>query len=42
MYDKVLVDVTCSGTGVMAKRADSRWNKSPSLFYKTLKLQVNL
>lgn len=27
--DKILVDVPCSGTGVMARRADLRWNRTP-------------
>lgn len=27
--DKILIDVPCSGTGVMARRADLRWNRSP-------------
>ncbi|MBU0711475.1 16S rRNA (cytosine(967)-C(5))-methyltransferase RsmB [bacterium] len=29
MADKVLLDVPCSGTGVMARRADLRWNRTP-------------
>jgi 16S rRNA (cytosine967-C5)-methyltransferase len=28
MTDKMLVDVPCSGTGVMSKRADIRWRRS--------------
>ena len=28
MTDKMLLDVPCSGTGVMAKRADIRWRRS--------------
>jgi len=28
MADKILLDVPCSGTGVMAKRADIRWRRS--------------
>ncbi|KMZ72221.1 hypothetical protein ZOSMA_169G00110 [Zostera marina] len=26
-YDKVLLDVPCSGLGVLSKRADLRWNR---------------
>ncbi|MBN2601481.1 MAG: 16S rRNA (cytosine(967)-C(5))-methyltransferase RsmB [Candidatus Marinimicrobia bacterium] len=29
LADKVLLDVPCSGTGVMARRADLRWNRTP-------------
>ena len=29
MADKVLLDVPCSGTGVIARRADLRWNRTP-------------
>ena len=28
-FDRVLLDTPCSGTGVLAKRADLRWNRSP-------------
>ncbi|MEO0558317.1 MAG: 16S rRNA (cytosine(967)-C(5))-methyltransferase RsmB [Bacteroidota bacterium] len=28
-FGKVLLDVPCSGTGVLSKRADLRWNRSP-------------
>ena len=28
MTDKMLLDVPCSGTGVMSKRADIRWRRS--------------
>ena len=29
LYDRVLLDAPCSGTGVLAKRADLRWNRQP-------------
>lgn len=29
-YDKILLDVPCSGTGVIARRADLRWNRIAS------------
>ncbi|HIG73140.1 MAG TPA: 16S rRNA (cytosine(967)-C(5))-methyltransferase RsmB [Bacteroidetes bacterium] len=28
-FDRVLLDAPCSGTGVLAKRADLRWNRTP-------------
>lgn len=28
-FDRVLLDAPCSGTGVLAKRADLRWNRAP-------------
>ncbi len=28
-FDRVLVDAPCSGTGVLAKRADLRWRRTP-------------
>lgn len=29
LFDKVLLDAPCSGTGVLAKRADLRWRRRP-------------
>ena len=29
-FDRVLLDAPCSGTGVLSKRADLRWRRSPS------------
>lgn len=29
LFDRVLLDAPCSGLGVLAKRADLRWNRSP-------------
>ena len=28
-FDRILLDAPCSGTGVLAKRADLRWNRQP-------------
>ena len=30
LFDRVLLDAPCSGTGVLAKRADLRWQRSPA------------
>ena len=30
-YDRVLLDAPCSGTGVLAKRADLRWRLTPEV-----------
>ncbi len=37
--DRVLVDVPCSGLGVMAKRSDLRWNRSPDDMQQLTALQ---
>lgn len=40
--DKILLDVPCSGLGVLAKRADLRWLRTPDdiLTLQTLQLQI--
>lgn len=40
--DKVLVDVPCSGTGTLRRRADARWRKSPELIREMAGLQYEL
>jgi len=40
--DRVLVDVPCSGLGVLAKRADLRWQREPSDIQELLALQDDL
>ena len=40
--DRVLLDVPCSGTGVMCKRADMRWRRSREDLMEMMKLQKNL
>jgi len=37
--DAVLLDVPCSGTGVLRRRADSRWRKSPAVILSLQKMQ---
>ncbi len=37
--DKVLVDAPCTGTGVLARRADLRWNRRPEDLEKARQLQ---
>ena len=39
-FDKVLVDVPCSGTGVLSKRADLRWQRDESSLAELRLLQV--
>jgi 16S rRNA (cytosine967-C5)-methyltransferase len=41
-FDRVLLDAPCSGTGVLAKRADLRWNRSPEDFAELTALQDSL
>lgn len=40
-FDKVLLDVPCSGTGVMSKRADLRWNRTEHDLIDLTTLQVS-
>ena len=41
-YDKILVDVPCSNTGVMRRRVELRWRLKPQKFkmFQTLQLQI--
>lgn len=41
-YDGVLLDAPCSGTGVLSKRADLRWNRKPSDMKDLFDLQLGL
>lgn len=41
-YDRVLLDVPCSGLGVLSKRADLRWRRSPADVAAVAALQVGL
>lgn len=40
--DRVLVDAPCSGLGVLARRADARWRKTPRSLQNLLGLQAEL
>ena len=40
--DAVLLDVPCSGTGVLAKRADLRWSRTPDGLAELVDLQAHL
>ncbi|UCH63076.1 MAG: 16S rRNA (cytosine(967)-C(5))-methyltransferase RsmB [Fidelibacterota bacterium] len=40
--DKILVDVPCSGTGVLARRADLRWRRQPEHLEEMTSLQLSL
>jgi 16S rRNA (cytosine967-C5)-methyltransferase len=41
-FDKVLVDAPCSGMGVLGKKADARWRKTPDSFLFLSALQFSL
>jgi 16S rRNA (cytosine967-C5)-methyltransferase len=41
-FDKVLVDAPCSGLGVLARRPDSRWRKSPAQIEELSVLQSHI
>lgn len=41
-FDAVLLDAPCSGTGVLAKRADLRWSLSPERTADLVRLQDDL
>lgn len=40
--EKVLLDAPCSGSGVLAKRADLRWNRNPEELMELTELQDGL
>lgn len=42
LADKVLLDVPCSGLGVLNRRSDLRWNKNEDNLEELTKLQYNL
>jgi len=41
-FDLILVDAPCSGTGVLNRRADARWRKSPEEIKKVAQLQKEI
>ncbi len=41
-FDRVLLDAPCSGTGVLAKRADLRWRRTPEQIEHMVSLQGEL
>ncbi len=41
-FDRVLLDVPCSGLGVLAKRADLRWQATPEKIEELVELQDEL
>ncbi|SEJ11367.1 NusB antitermination factor [Propionispira arboris] len=40
--DRVLVDAPCSGLGVLRRKPDARWKKSPALLVELPKLQIEI
>src|SRR5439155_9714549 len=41
-FDRVLVDAPCSGLGVLGRRADARWRKTPELLREMPSVQLDL
>ena len=41
-YDKILIDVPCSNTGVLVKRPDARWKKTPKDIKNLTEIQLNI
>jgi 16S rRNA (cytosine967-C5)-methyltransferase len=41
-FDRVLVDAPCSGLGVLGRRADARWRKTPDILRQMPPLQLEL
>lgn len=41
-FDRVLLDVPCTGTGVLSKKPDARWRRSPEDLARAVKLQVRV
>lgn len=41
-FDRILVDAPCSGTGVLGKRVETRWQKKDSDIKRHAKLQLEL
>ncbi|MFT5406603.1 MAG: 16S rRNA (cytosine967-C5)-methyltransferase, partial [Verrucomicrobiales bacterium] len=42
MFDRILIDVPCSNTGVLRRRVDLRWRMRPEIFAEMADLQVLL
>ena len=42
MFDRILIDVPCSNTGVLRRRVDLRWRIRPTVFEEMADLQVRL
>lgn len=42
LYDAVLMDAPCSGTGVLARRPDLRWRRSPDDIRRMAAVQISL
>ena len=42
VFDKILLDVPCSNTGVLRRRVDLRWRLKPEVFSEMAALQVEL
>ena len=42
LVDKIIVDVPCSGLGVIAKRVDLRWRRKPEQIGELTKIQLDI
>ena len=41
-YDKILIDAPCSNTGVLVKRPDARWKRTPKDIKNLTEIQLNI
>ncbi len=42
LFDRVLVDAPCSGTGVIRRHPDIKWNRTPDMIEELINLQTEL
>jgi 16S rRNA (cytosine967-C5)-methyltransferase len=42
LFDKILIDAPCSGTGTLSKKSDARWHRSEEQVHELVELQKRL